>query len=44
MTISHKQQIIYLLGGWNGKMNISDFWTWNITDRKWQRISENTEK
>ncbi|KAG2171936.1 hypothetical protein INT43_001412 [Umbelopsis isabellina] len=36
--------LIYLLGGWNGKMDLSDFWSYSIKDRQWTMISSNTSK
>ncbi|RUS12850.1 hypothetical protein BC937DRAFT_86878, partial [Endogone sp. FLAS-F59071] len=33
---------IYLLGGWNGVSDLADFWCFDVTQRSWRRISEDT--
>ncbi|CAO3664670.1 unnamed protein product [Umbelopsis ramanniana] len=42
MCIDVEGGLIYLLGGWNGKMDLSDFWCYNIRQRQWAMISSNT--
>lgn len=44
MCIDVEGGLIYLLGGWNGKMDLSDFWCYNIRQRQWTMISSNTTK
>jgi len=35
---------IYLFGGWDGKQDLSDFWTYDVATSKWTLLSLNTEK
>jgi hypothetical protein len=43
MVVSGSTETLYLLGGYNGKRNLADFWSWSINDRQWRLITENTE-
>jgi hypothetical protein len=44
MCIDVEGGMIYLLGGWNGKMDLSDFWSYSIKEKRWTMISSNTSK
>ncbi|CAJ0832633.1 16336_t:CDS:10 [Entrophospora sp. SA101] len=39
MCIDAEAGDIYLLGGWNGTTNLSDFWVYNINKNSWSLIS-----
>ena len=43
MCIDIEQQIIFLIGGWDGNKDLNDFWVYDISMNKWQCISANTE-
>ena len=34
--------MIYLFGGWDGTKDLSDLWSYNISDSKWKLISPDT--
>ncbi|XP_048579219.1 muskelin isoform X2 [Nematostella vectensis] len=44
MCIDSEAQLIYLLGGWNGVVDLPDFWVFNIGTGKWTCLSFDTEK
>ena len=35
---------VFLFGGWDGKRDLADFWSFNPANRTWTLISMNTEK
>lgn len=39
-----KSQRIFLLGGWDGKRDLSDFWSFDPVSRSWTLISADVEK
>ncbi|XP_012567064.2 muskelin isoform X1 [Hydra vulgaris] len=43
MCIDEEKQLIFLIGGWDGTKDISDFWVYNINSSHWHCISENIE-
>lgn len=43
MCIDEENQIIFLLGGWDGTKDLSDFWVYNIQIERWHCISEDTK-
>ena len=43
MCIDYQQQLIFLLGGWDGIKDLPDLWVYNIRSVQWQCISENTK-
>jgi hypothetical protein len=42
MAISKEK--IYLLGGYNGTKNLSDFWVWHMDTKQWECITPDTEQ
>jgi hypothetical protein len=42
MTIDTDAGIIYMLGGWDGRQELSDFWAYHIAEGRWKIISMNT--
>ena len=42
MVLDSAAQMIYLFGGWDGTKDLSDFWSYNISESKWKLISPNT--
>ncbi|OAD75654.1 hypothetical protein PHYBLDRAFT_143898 [Phycomyces blakesleeanus NRRL 1555(-)] len=44
MCIDEKEGKIYLLGGWSGKCDMSDFWYYNIRENRWHLLSFNTKR
>eukprot|EP00794_Sanderia_malayensis_P006101 gene6101-6805_t len=44
MCIDAENSIIYLLGGWDGMQDLSDFWAFHCTTGQWQCISTDTVK
>lgn len=44
MCIDSDAGLIYLLGGWNGTQDLSDFWVYNIDQETWRCISKDTAR
>ncbi|KAJ9074574.1 hypothetical protein DSO57_1005025 [Entomophthora muscae] len=44
MCLNVPQGIIYVLGGWDGYQDLSDFWEYNISQQCWNQISEDTRR
>ncbi|KAK2553923.1 Muskelin [Acropora cervicornis] len=44
MAIDMEAQVIYLIGGWDGIMDLSDFWSFSVESGRWSRLSSNTEQ
>ncbi|CAO3610091.1 unnamed protein product [Cunninghamella echinulata] len=44
MCIDDEHKRIYLHGGWNGKLNLADFWYYSIIENKWHLLSQDTGK
>lgn len=42
MCIDCSEGKIYLLGGWNGTVELSDFWCYKIKEEKWELIEADT--
>ena len=42
MVLDSNAQVIYMFGGWDGTKDLSDFWSYNISEAKWKLISANT--
>ncbi|KAG4303590.1 hypothetical protein PCK1_000108 [Pneumocystis canis] len=42
MCIDQEERIIYLLGGWDGYKDLSDFWSYSIKYNTWKKISNDT--
>jgi hypothetical protein len=42
MSIDPVGGTVYLLGGWDGKKSLADFWAYDIKQEKWRVISYNT--
>lgn len=42
MCIDHQRGKIYLLGGWDGKKSLDDFWVYDISTDKWTVLSHST--
>ncbi|KAL0490774.1 muskelin [Acrasis kona] len=42
LVCSDQNQEIYLLGGWNGKINLADFWKYSMATNQWALIDANT--
>ena len=36
-------ETLYLFGGWDGYMDLADFWSYHIPTQQWTCISSNTE-
>ncbi|KAI8376660.1 Muskelin N-terminus-domain-containing protein [Choanephora cucurbitarum] len=43
MCIDVQTQTIYVLGGWDGKQDLSDFWSFDIKRNQWTLLSEDTQ-
>lgn len=43
MVIDYPQQLIFLMGGWDGIKDLSDFWVYSIERKQWTCISEDTK-
>ncbi|KAI8047413.1 Muskelin N-terminus-domain-containing protein [Gilbertella persicaria] len=43
MCIDVDHQMIYILGGWDGKEDLSDFWSYDIQQNQWKLLSEDTQ-
>lgn len=44
MCIDHENGVIYLLGGWDGRKSLDDFWAYDIREDRWRVLSHNTER
>jgi hypothetical protein len=44
MCIDLENAVIYLFGGWDGEKELSDFWSYHITDNVWKLLSSDTRK
>ncbi|ORX89838.1 hypothetical protein K493DRAFT_64679 [Basidiobolus meristosporus CBS 931.73] len=44
MCIDVQRSKIYLLGGWDGYKDLGDFWVFDISERTWSLINEDTAK
>ncbi|KAG0826673.1 hypothetical protein G6F18_009843 [Rhizopus arrhizus] len=42
MCIDVESERIYLFGGWDGKKDLSDFWSYNIKKQRWHLLSADT--
>ncbi|KAG1459111.1 hypothetical protein G6F56_006236 [Rhizopus delemar] len=42
MCIDPEHEKIYLIGGWDGKRDLSDFWCYDIKKQRWRLLSSNT--
>ncbi|CEP17136.1 hypothetical protein [Parasitella parasitica] len=42
MCIDVQDRMIYILGGWDGKQDLSDFWCYNILENRWSLLSIDT--
>lgn len=42
MAIDPVEQRIYLFGGWNGKLDLSDFWVFDVRSNQWTCLSPDT--
>ena len=44
MCIDSKDGVIYLMGGWDGTNDLSDFWSFHESTMEWICISQDTRK
>ncbi|CAO3609257.1 unnamed protein product [Cunninghamella blakesleeana] len=44
MCLDIDGRMIYLLGGWNGHQDLSDFWSYDIQKEQWKLLSNDTLK
>lgn len=42
MCIDVRGQMIYLLGGWDGHKDLSDFWQFDVREQRWTLLSADT--
>ena len=42
MTIDAENGMVYLLGGWDGKRDLADFWCYSIVHGQWRCLSLDT--
>lgn len=42
LCIDSEREKIYLLGGWDGKRELSDFWCYHIKENRWRLLSSDT--
>ena len=43
MSIDMEAQVIYLLGGWDGMVDLADFWSFSVESSQWTCLSLDTE-
>lgn len=43
MCIDEEDRMIYVLGGWDGKQDLSDFWCFDIRENRWHLLSSDTQ-
>ncbi|XP_071816652.1 muskelin-like [Apostichopus japonicus] len=44
MCIDPDAEMLYLLGGWDGKSDLGDFWSYDINSNRWNCISADSSK
>lgn len=44
MSIDMETQVIYLLGGWDGMVDLADFWAFSVESAQWTCLSRDTEQ
>ena len=44
MSIDMESQVIYLLGGWDGMVDLADFWSFTVESSQWTCLSRDTEQ
>ena len=44
MSIDMEAQVIYLLGGWDGMVDLADFWSFSVESAQWTCLSHDTEQ
>ena len=44
MCIDTDSQILYLLGGWDGMIDLPDFWAFSVDSGQWTCLSRDTEQ
>jgi hypothetical protein len=44
LCLDANSEKIYLFGGWNGKRELSDFWCYQIKEKKWKLLSQDTSQ
>lgn len=44
MLIDMEAQVIYLLGGWDGMVDLADFWSFSVESAQWTCLSHDTEQ
>ncbi|PFX17036.1 Muskelin [Stylophora pistillata] len=44
MSIDMESQVIYLLGGWDGTLDLADFWAFTVESSQWTCLSRDTEQ
>lgn len=44
MCMDPINNMIYLLGGWDGEKSLDDFWVYNVNEDKWQLLSPSTSE
>ncbi|KAL9540450.1 hypothetical protein MBANPS3_009668 [Mucor bainieri] len=43
MCIDVQDRMIYILGGWDGRRDLSDFWCYDIRENRWALLSTDTQ-
>lgn len=44
LALDSVRRRIYLFGGWNGQLDLSDFWYFDMDSSRWNQISVDTYK
>ncbi|KAJ7370733.1 Muskelin 1, intracellular mediator containing kelch motif [Desmophyllum pertusum] len=44
MSIDMEAQVIYLLGGWDGMVDLADFWAFSVESAQWTCLSRDSEQ
>lgn len=43
MCLDEQDRMIYILGGWDGKRDLSDFWCYDMRENRWHLLSSDTQ-
>jgi hypothetical protein len=44
MCVDEKSRVAYLFGGWQGKVDLNDFWGFHMDENRWELLSSDTRE
>jgi len=42
LCLDEENGLLYLFGGWDGRVALADFWVYSLTQQRWELLSGNT--